>query len=211
MDKIEKIIYINLESRKDRFEDINNEFDLFGFSREKIERFEAIYDPRVLVGCGLSHLGALIRAKESGCKNVLILEDDFEIIVDQETFYSSLSYFFDFVEINNEPWDVLMLAYNTTLPSVHKTEDVPTDEMNVLGKIRYAQTASAYLVNSDYLDCLIQNLKEGNDMLQATGAHWIYANDVFWKSLQEKDNWFYFKNRLSVQRRSYPENKLYGC
>ena len=43
-------------------------------------------------------------------------------------------------------------------------------------------------------------------LLEATGCHWIYANDQVWKKLQPAANWFAFKDRLGRQRPSYSDN-----
>ncbi len=204
MNNIEKIVFINLEKRKDRYNEIMQEFKDFEIPEEKIERFDAIYTPgHGLLGCGKSHIGVLELAKSNNWKNVLILEDDFKIVVSKEEFYSSLEYFYKNID-QVYPWDVLMFAYNTTSPPNNRVESFHDDLK--IGKIKYAQTASAYLVNNHYYDKLIENLKIANIKLEETHKHWHYANDVYWKSLQEKDNWLYFKNRLSIQRPSFSDN-----
>ena len=80
---IEKIIYINLEHRKDRKEQIG-------------------------IGCGLSHIEILKLAKERNYQNILILEDDFQFIVSKEDFEEQLSLFFE----NVKEYDICMLGYN---------------------------------------------------------------------------------------------------
>ncbi len=201
MNNIDKIIFINLKKREDRYNEILEEFTKYEFPIDKIIRFEAIETPGFgILGCGQSHLGVLKMAKENNWKNVLILEDDFKIVVSKDQFYESLSYFFNNIH-NQHNWDVLMLAYNTNDPC-HKTEYFDS----ILGKIRFCQSASAYIVNQSYYDILIENLEKGNHLLGTTKRHWEFANDVYWKVLQEKDNWFYFLNRLSIQRPSFSDN-----
>jgi glycosyl transferase family 25 len=203
MNHIDKIVYINLKHREDRRRDIYEEFEKYDFPRDKIERFEAFSTPGFgILGCGKSHLEVLKLAKVNQWKNVLILEDDFQIVVSKEELNQSFEYFFNNIA-NQHSWDVLMLAYNIT-GNNHKTESFQNDQM--IGRIRYAQTASAYIVNSNYYDTLIDNLQTGNQLLGSTRRHWDYANDVYWKILQEKDTWLYFKNRLSIQRPSFSDN-----
>ena len=201
MDKIEKIVYINLERRKDRREEIEREFRRMEIPQEKLVRFEAIPHSHGLTGCGQSHRRVLEIAKEEGWKNVLILEDDFDFVVSKEEWEESLHYFFHKME--NRPWDVLMISYNI---GNHGNYVIPFEEDTKIGKIGYAQTASGYLVNQHYYDTLIQNLNEGNPLLELTKYHWIYANDVYWKKLQERDNWFYFIKRIGIQRESFSDN-----
>ncbi len=202
MNFIDKIVFINLNKRKDRLQEITEEFQKYDFPEEKIIRFEAIETPNFgLIGCGKSHIEVLKMAKENQWKNILILEDDFQIIVSKEEFYQSFSYFFNHID-QKLPWDVLMLAYNLKNPGNY----VQPFDNDFIGRIGYAQTASAYLVNHHYYDTLIENLTYANVMLSKTGRHWDYANDVYWKELQKKDMWLYFKNRLSIQRASYSDN-----
>ncbi len=201
MDNIEKIIYINLERRKDRREEIENEFRRMEIPEDKIVRFEAIPHSYGLVGCGQSHRRVLEIAKENGWKNILILEDDFDFVVSKEELIESFQYFFEKME--NQTWDVLMISYNLFHPE-HYIIDFNNDEK--IGKIGFAQTASGYLVNQHYYDTLINNISEGNFLLEQTRYHWLYANDVYWKKTQEKDNWFYLKKRLGIQRKSFSDN-----
>lgn len=203
MEFIDKIVFINLSKRKDRLQEIHEEFEKYHFPKEKILRFEAIETPHFgLIGCGKSHIEVLKMAKENHWKNVLILEDDFHIVVSKEEFYESLSYFFSNID-SKHLWDVLMFAYNIKDPGNYVK---PFENDDHIGKIGYAQTASAYLVNQHYYDTLIDNLIVANEELSKTGRHWDFANDVYWKILQEKDTWLYFKNRLSIQRASYSDN-----
>lgn len=225
MENIEKIVFINLEKKKDRLDDIQKQFETFNFPKDKIIRFNAIENLSCGIGCSKSHMEVIRMAKENGWKNVLVLEDDFEIVVSEEEFKKNLQYFFErmntqraAVNNNNDHWDVAMLAYNTNEPS-HRCEPCffktssgkEEEEDSKIGKIVFAVTASAYIVNGHYLETLLRNFEESVIKLEETGEHWHYAVDVFWKTLQAKDNWYYFKQRLSMQKRSYDENKNYNC
>ena len=89
---IDKIIYINLEHRLDRFIEINAELSNMGL---EAERFNAISHSKGIVGCGYSHLEVLKLAKSRGYKNILILEDDFVFLVTKNELEKELSRFFD--------------------------------------------------------------------------------------------------------------------
>ena len=104
---IDKIIYINLEKRKDRKIEIEDELSKFDLL-SNAERFNAIENDTGIVGCTESHLNVLKLAKERGYKNILILEDDFTFLLSKEEFEKNLKLFFD-SKIN---YDVLMLSYN---------------------------------------------------------------------------------------------------
>lgn len=194
---IDKIIYINLSKRDDRRKEIENELNNFQLN---YERFDAISTPNFgIYGCGLSHLSVLKMAKERNYKNILILEDDFQFVVSKEVFEDNLKNFFE----HNIDYNVCMLSYN-----VH--EFVICDKINV-NKVLFAQTASGYIINSNYYDKLITLYEWCLPLLISTKQHWIYANDIVWKDYQKNDNWYYFKIRIGKQRAGYSDNGNSFC
>lgn len=198
-ENIERIIYINLDKRKDRLEEINNEIKNFDLE-DKTERFPAIYHSSGIVGCGNSHLNVLKLARDRKYKNILILEDDFYFVVSKEEFESNLKLFFD----NVKDYDVCMISYYA-----NRTEEVK--EYPFLLKVVEAQTASGYLVNERYYDSLIELYEKAMPLLESTGRHWIYANDQIWKQLQVVDKWYCFKTRLGKQRAGFSDNSQNYC
>ncbi len=190
---IEKIFYINLKTRPDRNGEMERELQKFEL---EAERFEGIPTPDFgIYGCGLSHLGVLKLAKERNYRNVLILEDDFEFLVTKEEFEDQLQQFF----ASSLDYDVCMLAYD-----VRQKESL--EETSPVDRLLFAQTASGYLVTNAYYDKLIALYEEALPLLSSTRMHWVYANDIVWKSLQQTDRWYYFKTRLGKQRASYSDN-----
>lgn len=190
---IEKIFYINLEHRIDRKEEIEHEMEIMSL-KQNSERFEAIQKKPGIVGCGYSHLSVLKVAKERNYENVLILEDDFQFLVDKEELELELTRFFE----NVKEFDVCMLAYN-----VNEWQDT---EFQFMKKAINVQTASAYIVNKRFYDKLIELYEEAIPTLERTGIHWIYANDQIWKQLQPANAWYCFSRRLGRQRPSYSDN-----
>ncbi len=200
MENIDKIIYINLDYRTDRKKEIEEEFEKYNFPKDKIIRFSGILEKKGELGCSKSHYEVIKYARENNFKNVLILEDDFQMVVSREEFDQSLNYFFN---LNfDKPWDVLMLAHNIQ-PGHNKIQDYKEDKM--IGRAIFVSSASAYIVNGSYFQKLEEHWKNGVEMLEKTGAFWLYMNDVYWRHLQEKDEWFYLKKRLSIQRESYSD------
>lgn len=189
---IAKIIYINLERRKDRLNEINEQLTNFVLEGE---RFNAILNSNGIIGCGYSHLEVLKLAKEKGYKNVLILEDDFEFIITKEEFEEQFRLLFE----NNIEFDVCMLSYNLLESETSKYGPF-------LKRVLSAQTASGYLVNNSYFDTLINLYNYAIPLLEQTGKHWIYANDQIWKDLQRKDNWVCFTTRIGKQRAGFSDN-----
>jgi glycosyl transferase family 25 len=194
---LSKIIYINIDKRTDRREQIENE--LVGLD---YERFPAFHTPGFgILGCTMSHLAVLKLAKERGYDNVLVLEDDFYFIITRDQFEKELDTFFQL----NISYDVCMISYH--IEASQKTEEG-------LEKIISAQTASGYIVHHSYYDTLIALYEEAVPLLNETRQHWIYANDQIWKRLQPTSNW-YAITRCGKQRPGFSDNsnsfQTYDC
>lgn len=191
-ENIDKIFYINLDKRTDRREEIENELNNFNLP---YERFNAFYYPDFCAyGCTVSHLEVIKLAKSRGYKNVLILEDDFQFLVSKEEFETNLRSFFE----NYKDFDVCMLSYN-----LHEFSEINN---SVVNKILFSQTASGYIVNSNYYDKLIELYEWAAPQLLSTRMHWVFMNDIVWRDLQRKDNWYYFKTRIGKQRAGFSDN-----
>ena len=192
VEHIDKIIYINLEHRVDK--KIQIEQELINFNL-KFERFNGIYQPENVIGCSKSHLQVLHLAKKQGYKNILILEDDFMFIISKEIFYKNISLLFD----SNVEFDICMLSYN-----LMKGETCI--QYPFLIKALDVQTASGYIVNENFYDKLIEIYERSVPLLESTGQHWNYANDLVWKSLQPISNWYCFSERIGIQRPGINDN-----
>ena len=191
-DFIDKIIYINLNKRTDRREQIEKELNDFGLY---YERFEAIETPGIgILGCGLSHLAVLKLAKERNYENILIFEDDFTFLVSKEEFYKQISDFFK-----------LKLDYDTCFLS-RSLQQFEVLDNGIVNKILESSAASGYIVNKKYYNTLINLYEYAMPLLEKTRSHWIYANDQIWKQLKKKDNWYYFITRIGKQSAGYSDN-----
>lgn len=182
---IDKVFYINLDKRTDRRETIEKELIQYNLDFERFPAVEIGYYG--CLGCSYSHHNAISLAKERGYKNILILEDDFTFVISPEEFEKQMEEFFD----SNVDYDVCMFSFN-----LHSYSSC---QYKFLHKVQHAQTTSGYLVNEKYYDKILDNYKNGLEKLGATWQDWIYAIDVYWKPLQENDNWYCFKNRIGKQ------------
>jgi GR25 family glycosyltransferase involved in LPS biosynthesis len=189
---IGKIVYINLNKRLDRREQIESQLNAFGL---EYERFEAFETPGFgILGCGYSHLGVLKLARERGYKNILIFEDDFDFLVSKEEFEENLTKFFE----SKVEYNVCMLSYNL--------EEYDLTNYDFLLKILKVQSASGYIVNENYYDKLIDLYEWAMPLLDQTKEHWNYANDQVWKRFQKDDLWYCFKTRIGRQRDGFSDN-----
>jgi glycosyl transferase family 25 len=194
------IIYINLDRRPDRKTSIESEMAKMGIAN--YERFTAIERPpgQGIVGCGYSHLSVLKLAKERQYPNLLIFEDDFYFTVSKEDLCKNMTEFFE-SDVAKD-YDVCMLSYN-----LHESRECP--DTPFLKQVLFAQTASGYIIHSRYYDTLIQLYELAIPLLERTGQHWIYANDIVWSDLQKKDKWYCFSQRLGKQLPGFSDNA--GC
>jgi GR25 family glycosyltransferase involved in LPS biosynthesis len=195
--QIDRIIYINLDSREDRRSEIESVLHNYSLT-DRSERFSAIYraPPMGIAGCGYSHLAVLKLAKERKYKRVFILEDDFVFTVSGKVLEQKLQTLFDSKETT---FDVFMLSYNLI-----QWRSIP-DQADYI-RILSAETASGYIVSEHYYDTLIQLYETNIPLLEQTGSHWIYANDQIWKELQKRDTWLGFALPIGKQRASFSDN-----
>jgi GR25 family glycosyltransferase involved in LPS biosynthesis len=189
------IFYINLKRRSDRKEKMRKQLHEYGLQGEC---FEAIETPGFgAMGCCLSHLMVLQIAKDRKYKRVLILEDDFQFIVSPEVFRKNIRNLF---LTTYADFDVCMLSYKMV-------RSAEIQGLTIINKVIEGQTASGYIVQEHYYDTLIELFKNAIPELFSTRMHWIYANDQIWKTLQEKDNWVYFSQRIGKQENGYSDNR----
>lgn len=205
MENIDKIYYINLDHRIDRRTEIETEFAThFGGTilEHRIERFPAIKHNQGLLGCSISHLEVIKRARDSGAKYIIVFEDDFEFLVSKETLEANITSLFQQVE-NGLDFKVVMLAYN----AMNRAEIPNNDLLDITTEV---QTCAGYLVNSKYFDELISCWEYGVHMYQHIGQEWIYCCDQYWKILQ-KEKWYLFKTRIGKQRAGFSDNAQRYC
>jgi len=192
---IDIIYYINLDHRTDRLEHINNELNKTNIDKNKINRIAGVYNQEYgFIGCSQSHINALTNFIESDINNnyCLILEDDFEFILDQDEINKMLNYIF-----NNIDFDVLMLSSNTL-----QSENI---SYNYLTKILNAQTTAGYIINRKFAKTLLNNFNEGLNLLNITKNANRYAIDMYWKHLQPISNWYYINPIIGKQMESYSD------
>ena len=187
---IEHALYINLASRTDRKQHVENQMKLVGILAE---RFNAIKLPDGALGCSMSHLKCLQMAKEKGWDHVLICEDDITF-TNPGLFMQQMNKFLS----KQENWDVVLLAGNN-MPPYKQVEDYCV-------QVTRCQTTTGYLVKSHYYDKLIDNIKTGMNMLvRNRDMHKVYAIDKYWFLLQDKDLWFLITPLSVVQREDYSD------
>jgi glycosyl transferase family 25 len=189
-DFVEKVIYINLESCVNRKILVEKEL-LKYFPEEKIIRFNAIADTPGAIGCTKSHIAVLEMAIENDWKNCLIVEDDLEWFPDNKIFKKAYNILKRLIKI---PFlDVLVLSSYCRI------------NHPISYKLTKCLTTGNYFVKNHYYQTLLNNYKEGLELLiKNKDAHIDirinYTIDFYWHKLQKIDNWYVVAPSLSVQR-----------
>ena len=191
---INKIVYINMDARTDRKSILLREFERLGFPDDKIMRFPASsYHGCANTGCLLSHANALEMAYNMNFQNVLILEDDFVFIEDTQKIHNDIKSFFE-LKID---WDVVML---TTCAAV-----VSENTNSLISRISSSGNGAGYLVNRPMMLELSTLFKANVENLFSTKQHWIYQNDILWKTIMSTSQWYMFNHYLGYQKEGYSD------
>lgn len=208
---IDHIFYINLESRTDRKNQIENEIKKLDPRFEITERFNAIKLNKTknkvidgALGCSSSHLEIIKICKNRGYKNVLILEDDFEFLVSKEYFLNLLDVF------NNN-----IKKYNFIILGTNYGSFIDTKFKNIYN-VKNTQTTSAYIINESIYNEYIKTIEDSINQLIKTKNRYKFAIDQAWKTLQNKDTYSFNKTqRIGKQRESFSDieghNVNYKC
>ena len=119
----------------------------------------------VRLGCSMSRIRVLMMPKERNLDYVVILEDDIH--------FKKPRFFNEHLKKDiTYDYDVLLIAGNIRPPIT------PTYNPNPF-RVQNSYTTTGYIVKNHYYDKVIHNYKMGH-----------YEIDVFWDTLQQKDNWF---------------------
>jgi hypothetical protein len=194
-----KGFYINLDERVDRmkhFENVKVTYEKI----KNIKRLSAIKNSNGAIGCGASHVEALtklLRYSDYNDDCFMVCEDDLCILNDDH-FNKFVK---DFNNIKDEKWDIIVMT-----PSGDKMPGLPYHNFY---RIHNNQTTTAYIIKKTFVPILISNFKESVTALINGGHPNTYAIDQWWKQLQNKYIFCYYKDIYAGQLVGYSsiENK----
>jgi glycosyl transferase family 25 len=187
---IKNVFYINLEHRCDRKVHVESQLESIGLQGQ---RFNAIKMPNGAIGCSMSHLKLLQNALQNGLDHILIVEDDIKFL-DPELFKTQINTFLS----NRKDWDIILLAGNN-MPPYEAIDDTCV-------KVSRCQTTTGYIVNGNYIEKLLHNVRSGlTNLLHNPGERKLYAIDKYWFNLQKTDNWYLIIPLSVVQREDYSD------
>ncbi len=212
-DFFEKIYCINLDTRLDKWNECEKEFNKLNI---QVERFPAINGNPIFkqgmnltagaYGLMLTHQEIMIEVALKNYKNVLILEDDVTFI---DNFYN---YFFEKIKSLPEDWDLLYLGGNNMF---HKGKfKLITGNPNIeihkynyrtlnheLCKTTWTQTTHAVSINNKAYGSVLDYIRKNNNKP---------IDDIFCIMQQSGYNAYTFLPSLALQRPSISdiENKF---
>ena len=203
INRLDAIIYINLENRSDRKDFLMKDLEKLNTNMSKVHKVSGVFIPKNgHKGCIQSHILALNMIKLNKWKRVLILEDDAELDMHPEVVNDLLNKTMDTLDTNYSNWNVIMLGtankvlddkFNS-IPITVATQDGATQENLNIQKLKTATTSSAYIIKDTYVDNILELFNTCNDNMQhkkLSGDNYeIWALDQKWAELQIKDNWF---------------------
>lgn len=194
MKHVDHVLYINLAERVDRNAHVLSQLELVGLTTPVVQRFNACKTTTGALGCSMSHLKCLHLAVTEGWEHVLICEDDI-------TFTNPALFVQQFNKCleTNEDWDVIMLAGNNVPPYRTTANDSCV-------RISRCLTTTGYLVKRAYFKTLIDNIKIGIQLFMSNmNRKNLYAIDVYWSSLQLRDNWLLITPLTVTQQEGYSD------
>lgn len=184
-DAIDRVVIVNLDTRTDRLEQIQQELARLNVPAEKIIRLAASKEENGQLGRRQSHLQALHLAQQQGWKNYLLLEDD-TVILKQEKHIGVLNALLN--ALPRLPWEVVLLGGEIKQGSVLKS-------LNGVIHARDCNKVCTYLVNSHYYAALARQMaQDPSESLEEQ-----------WQPLLRDGKWLACYPSLGYQRAGYSD------
>uniref|UniRef100_A0A6C0DQC9 Glycosyl transferase family 25 domain-containing protein n=1 Tax=viral metagenome TaxID=1070528 RepID=A0A6C0DQC9_9ZZZZ len=191
MELLQNTFFINLEHRTDRLTHVTDQFAKLGITAE---RFNAVKTKSGAIGCTISHIKCLELAAQREYEQVFICEDDIAFL-DVGQFKDSLTKFHSDTSIQ---WDFLFISGNNA-PPFQQLNDYCV-------RVTNCRCGTGYIVKKHYYSTLIKNMREGlSNLMREPENKPMYALDMYWNSLQQKDNWYLLIPLTVVQAPCYSD------
>jgi len=192
----DKIYCINLDRRKDRWDETVNELNKWGLLNQ-VERYSAIDGSDIIgeypislgnVGLIETNIKIINDAKEKNYDNILILEDDVE-------FTKNIDLFADYYNQLPKDYDMVWLGGNHNL---HMGKLVNKINDKII-KLHSTYATHAVIINKSMFDVIPKLISKKKKPI-----------DVYYCDLQKSFNCYGFYPNIATQRPSYSdiENKF---
>ena len=183
--------YINLAHRTDRQKEIEDELHRIGL--HEFQRFNAIKHKKGAIGCFLSHFAALQQGIDSGKDHILILEDDFQMLVSPVELHELLQ------TLTHVDYDVFLMS-----PTYYSKSCVKETSHHLLLKNTKSDNTGGYIVNKKYAATLLKHYEIGIKLLQLYSVYNFHV-DVFANILKKRDRWFCYHKPFGKQRDGFSD------
>jgi len=123
MDRLSRVVYINLEHRTDRRQEMEGELKKLRY--DKAERLEAQLSDYPAAGCTLNHVRAWRRMIKEGWESIMVMEDDAHFQIPREELDGYINAFLD-----DEGSDMLFLSNSADQFDGYPTRDTHFPPVN---------------------------------------------------------------------------------
>lgn len=192
-DHFNAVFCLNLERRKDRKQEVFNEFNKFGIYAEFIYGIDGknLFKSNIIssdntpvsqgdMGCTLSHLKIARLAKQRGIEQYFVFEDDVELADNFNEVFDN------YIKQVPEDWDMIYLGGNH-MGGTHYV-------MPNVAKIFRTYTTHAYAIRGRAIDAIIEELGKENEKV-----------DIAISNIHEKYNCYVIRPHLAFQRASHSD------
>ena len=197
LDSFDRIVCINLDDRPDRWRQMQDATaPLLG--AVKIERFSAIKYDRTqkratngLVGCLLSHRGAIEQAYRDGLDSVLVLEDDvlFDPEFDQRAQQAVAS-------LEATDWDIFYLGFTPKAPLLPAGDGL----VRTYGGL----TTHAIAYHRRAMPAMLRHLPDESDVLRFH-SRYKSIDRYYWQHVAQELKCFASRPPLAFQREDFSD------
>lgn len=192
-DLIPNVMFINMERNPERNDQIQSELSRTGFlNSANVFRFEGVAVPtNGAKGCFLSHMHCLAWSVANTQGHVLILEDDFEFLVDREQILQQVS---RADSVCSGRWDVIIFGQY-----VHAWRQIEDSRVFM---VQRSTTTSGYLVNRNYIQTLLTKWHQAFSRIPADLSVFRPQDnlDQIQTEFQASDVWLAFPTSIGAQR-----------
>jgi GR25 family glycosyltransferase involved in LPS biosynthesis len=201
MDRIDKVFYINLESRTDRRAEIEEELKT-KFLYEGAERFVGITAAACgfqtvggIYGCTMSHIHLFRKMILNGWETMMVLEDDAQVLSNRQEIDKYIDSF-----LEDEQGDILCIG-NSCGDYAHYND--------LLNRCFNTQTTSCYVIKKKFvktlLECYFTDPSQSMTLMEGCSdiEKQIGFIDATWSGLQQSHYFLMPKVRQLLQRPSF--------
>ena len=187
----------NIGIYSERFSAINakNNDHLNNMYKNHISKFAYNFQPKSVIGCGLSHIMCCKYIEEKYYNDYdyfLIMEDDAYPLFNKEEFYNIL---------NNSLYEISLLDANWDIIQLHSDAFFPTQKTYVTHFI--CGSTAAYLISKKGIAKMVKEKVIGH-------ADYVQHNFIKFNKYRVKDNLFYTDESSSLNRVVNKKFSFYG-